>query len=436
LIPLSETAARLVRDLPLLAGRPKQPTLGEALAELLQPRLGVKIDPALWSSKALPDHLRVRVEVVDNRGAVLCASRDLDEIKKLLHGRQREVSQQAASKENAAWRAAREKWEGEPATEWKFGDLPASVVVEEKHGLPVLAYPGLKALPAGVAVRLFAAPEPATAATRSGLEKLFEAQLRHDLGWLEKDLKALRMIGPLAVTLVSIDQLQADALESIRRWVCDADRVGRAATPLAAEGSRRGAESAPYLLTAANFKKAIDAAKQDLRGLVSKLGDWLKEVFNLRLELETHAQPYPNMAQDLAALLPPDFLRRTPFERVKHLPRYLRGMKARAERWKRDAAKDSQRAAELAPFVAAVKKGGPQAAELRWLVEEFRVSLFAQELGTAEPVSAVRLQRALDELSGVKTAAAPAPAPAIVPTTLKKGPPLKSLGSLDQLFRK
>jgi ATP-dependent helicase HrpA len=61
-------------------------------------------------------------------------------------------------------------------------------------------------------VRLFATPEEAGAATRVGLEKLFEAQLRHDIGWLEKDLRALRMIGPLAVTLVPIDQLQADAL--------------------------------------------------------------------------------------------------------------------------------------------------------------------------------------------------------------------------------
>ena len=436
LIPLRETAEKLAGDLPLLAARPKQPTLGEALAELLQPRLGVKIDPALWSAKALPDHLRVRVEVVDTRGAVLCASRDLDEIKQLLHGRQREVSQQAASKENAAWRAARAQWEGEPAAEWRFGDLPASVTVEEKHGLPVLAHPGLKALPAGVAVRLFATPEQAAAATRAGLEQLFATQLRHDLGWLEKDLKALRMIGPLAVTLVSIDQLQADALQSIRRWVCDAGRMGRAATPLAADNPRRGAESVPYLLTAANFAVAVAAAKGDLRGLVPKLGDWLKEIFTLRLELETHAQPYPGMAQDLAALLPPDFLQRTPFERIKHLPRYLRGLKARADRWKRDAAKDSQRAAEIAPFVAAVKKGGAQAGELRWLVEEFRVSLFAQELGTAEPVSAVRLKRALEELPGAKPAGAPAPAPAIVPTTLKKGTPLKSLGALDQLFRK
>ena len=414
LIPLTETAQKLTRDLALLAARTTQPTLAAALAELLQPRLGVRIDPALWSAKALPDHLRVRVEVVDSNDKVLCASRDLAEIQTLLHSSSREVSRKAASTENAAWRAARAQWEGESANEWKFGDLPDSVRVEEKHGVPVLAYPGLKAMAAGVAVRLFASPEEAAAATRMGVEKLLGSQLRHDLGWLEKDLRALRMIGTLAVTLVSAEQLQADALEGIRRWVC-----------------RR--EVKP--LRSAAFAKALEQAKQDLRGLVPKLGDWLKEIFTLRLALETHAQPYPGLAEDLAALLPPDFLRTTPFERVRHLPRYLKGRLARAERWKRDAAKDAQRAAELAPFTAAVKKLGPAAGELRWLVEELRVSLFAQELGTAGPVSVVRLQRILDEIlpTGGKTVT---PVIAVAPAVTKKGAPLKSLGALDQLFRK
>ena len=141
----------------------------------------------------------------------------------------------------------------------------------------------------------------------------------------------------------------------------------------------------------------------------------------------------------ISALLPADFLRHTPFERLKHLPRYLRGMKARADRWKRDTAKDAQRAAELAPFVAAVKKLGAPAGEVRWLVEEFRVSLFAQELGTAEPVSAVRLRRALDEVSpGATKPAAPSPAASVVvaPAATKKTAPVKSLGALDQLFRR
>jgi ATP-dependent helicase HrpA len=437
LIPLAETARKLTGELALLSARAEPPTLAAALAELLSPRLGVRIDPALWNDKPLPDHLRVRVEVLDTKDRVLCASRDLAEIQSQLHLRSRDVSKQAAVVDNSAWRTARAKWESEPAGEWKFGDLPEKIVVSEHHGVPVLAHPGLKVMAAGVAVRLFASPEEAAAATRLGLAQLFETQLRFDLGWLEKDLKALRMLGPLAVTLTTPEALQQDALESIRRWVCDRD-----VKPL----------------HAAAFAKMLEEAKRDLRGLVPKLGDCLKEVFTLRLALETHKQPYPGQTDDLAALLPPDFLRRTPYERLQHLPRYLRGMQVRADRWKRDATKDAQRAKELAPFVAAVRthsvgaglsrdgsghKAPPTNKALmtfRWLVEEFRVSLFAQELGTAEPVSAVRLERLLTELKLGRAVPAASEAKAVVPVApaprQTKGAPLKSLGALDQLFRK
>ncbi len=441
LIPLAETAQKLVAELPLISSRPVRPTLAEALAELLAPRLGAKIDPALWRPEIFPDHLRVRIEVLDGRGQPIGASRDLAEIDTLVHSRARAVSQQAATVDNSAWRAARAKWEGEPATEWKFGDLPEKILVSEHHGVPVHAYPALKALPAGVAVRLFATPEEAKVVTEAGLRKLLEAQLRHDIGWLEKDLKALRVHGPLAVTLTTPDAMQKDALESIRRWVTNAERLGRGTA--AAPAERRGTESAAYVLNKAAFERAVSAAKQDLRGIVPKLSDWIKEILTLRLALQTTKVTYPGMADDLAALIPPDFLRVTPFERIAHLPRYLKALQARAERAKRDPAKDAARAKELAPLVAAVKRLGPPAAPLRWLLEEFRVSLFAQELGTSEPVSAVKLQRLLDELGGPGTDAvksAPGrsePPPLVKPTTApRKSTPLKSLGSLDQLFRK
>jgi ATP-dependent helicase HrpA len=476
LIPLAETARILAGQLALPGARTPQPTLAEALTELLSPRLGVRIDPALWGERLLPDHLRVRVEVVDHDGKVVGASRDLREIQAQLHGRQREVSQHAATTDSSAWRAARAKWEGEPAHDWRFGDLPTQVIVTEHHGVPVWAYPGLKAMPAGVAVRLFAAPEEAEATTRAGLRRLLESQLRHDLGWLEKDLKALRVIGTLAVTLVAREDLERDAYATIARWVCDPDRVlGRAGRPgpsaQAAPEAPPGI-GAPGSLTASGYAAALEAARRDLRGVVPKLADWLKEIFTLRLAAETHLQPYPGMTEDLAALLPPDFLRRTPFPRVQHLARYLRGMLARADRWRRDQAKDAGRARELAPFVAAVRERtrGTNSAgrtssqeprmadapdDFRWLVEEFRVSLFAQELGTAEPVSAVRLERALQALDDGR-AAEPAAAPPgegktapsspgrqdegarVKPSTdgARKGPPLKSLGALDQLFRK
>jgi ATP-dependent helicase HrpA len=436
LIPLAETAQRLAAELPLLAARQPAPTLPQALAEVLTQKLGVRIDPRVWGEKSLPDHLRVRVEVVDDRGAVLGASRELAELQAQLGTKQREVSQRAARSDNAAWRAAREKWERPPARAWQFGDLPEAIVVSEQAGVPVRAHPGLVASDAGVAVRLFATPEEAAAATRDGARVLLETALRYELGWLEKDLRDLRAIGTLAVTLAPLEKLQADALDAIRRWVTDGRRVGGAGSPLPAESARRGAESAPYL-TQTGFEEVVRDAKAELRGLVPRLTDWLRETLTLRLALQTHKTPYPGMENDLGALLPPDFLRRTPFARVKELPRYLRAMQARAERWKRDPAKDASRARELQPFAQAVTRLGDRAGEFRWLVEEFRVSLFAQELGTAEPVSAVRLEKVLRETIAAKDAAgAGAPPSAAEKPKVALALPVKGktvLKSLDAL---
>jgi ATP-dependent helicase HrpA len=430
LIPLAETAQKMAAELPLLAARDPQPTLPQALAELLTQRLGVRIDPRTWDAKALPDHLRVRVEVADRRGTVLGASRDLAELQTQLGTKQREVSQRAARTDNAAWRAAREKWETPPANEWKFGALPSSVVVTEQAGVPVRAYPGLLANDAGVAVRLFATPEEARAATRGGWRRLLETAIRYELGWLEKDLRDLRAIGTLAVTLTPLEKLQADALDTIRRGLTEAAGVGEP----------RGGSSEAAHLTKDNFDRAVADAKAELRGVVPRLVDWLREALTLRLALQTHKTPYPGLENDLAALLPPDFLRRTPFARVKHLPRYLRGMQARADRWKRDPAKDSGRARELQPFVQAVQRLGDRAGEFRWLVEEFRVSLFAQELGTAEQVSAVRLERALQDLAAGKevSAGSTLPTPAATTAPAKPALPLPTKGktvfkSLDAL---
>ncbi|MBA3848616.1 MAG: ATP-dependent RNA helicase HrpA [Opitutus sp.] len=450
LIPLAETAQKIAGEIRLLAARQPQPTLAQALAEVLTQRLGVRIDPRVWDGKALPDHLRVRVEVVDQRGAVLGAGRELAGLLQQLGTKQREVSQHAAKADSASWRAAREKWETRPAADWQFGDLPESVVVAEQAGVPVRAYPGLLASDAGVAARLFATPEEARTATRGGTRRLLETALRHELGWLEKDLRDLRAIGTVAVTLAPLEKLQADALESIGRWVTDGGRINRANRQGSAPGAVAGeprlvGDNSPHL-TQAGFARAVADAKADLRGLVPRLTDWLRETLTLRLALQTHKTPYPGLENDLGALLPPDFLRRTPFARVKELPRYLRAMQARADRWRRDPAKDASRARELQPFVQAVQRLERQrgevaapATEFRWLVEEFRVSLFAQELGTAEPVSAVRLEKVLRDLGASRESdAAPGapdrPKPA-APLPVKGKTVLKSLDALGNLPR-
>ncbi len=230
---------------------------------------------------------------------------------------------------------------------------------------------------------------------------------------------------------------------------------------------RRGRETPPYTLTAAAFAFAIDCAKADLRGIVPRFCDQLREILTLRQALMVQPQPHAGLERDLAALLPPDFLRTTPYAQLAHFPRYLKAMKLRAERWRQNPVKDAERAAQLAPYVAAVvrlegvgavpapRPGGksgeatrrtPDPAEvgaLRRLVEEFRVSLFAQELGTAEPVSAVKLDRALAAMQGSAvlppTETAPLPKPIVSASVgasvgAKKTVPLKNLGALDKLF--
>ena len=434
-MPLAETARSLVPQLTSrdrLTGR--RESLVEALAAQLGERFGLRIDPTIWAGKPLPDHLRVRVRVLDDDEREICASRDLEVIRAALNERRREVSANASREDPAGWRRARAKWEKAPQTTWTFGDVPAHVEVGDVAGVPMQAFPGLRVEEAGVALRLFKTPEAARASSKSGYEKLLELQLRYELAWLEKDLKQLRELGTLAATLAPTEQLQRDALVSIRSWLCG-----------------RG----PLTMTTAGFRSALDAAKDTLRGFVPRYIDRVREILNARQTLLVHSQPYPGMDADLRALVPPTFLRTTPYEQLAHLPRYLKAMKLRADRWRQNQPKDAERAKQLAPYVTELAKrpaSDPATERLRWLIEEYRVSLFAQELGTAEPVSAVKLDRMVAELRrGEKSTAAPAAANASTTSVQKKEPvppppaplpisprktPLKSLGGLDSLFRR
>ena len=114
---------------------------------------------------------------------------------------------------------------------------------------------------------------------------------------------------------------------------------------------------------------------------------------------------YDDLREQLDALLTPGFLQELDAARLAHYPRYLKAMRLRAERLRQDPAKDQQRLLQVLPFWRdylqrhAEGEAGEALAELRWLIEEWRVSLFAQELKTAEPVSAKRLHRALAALS-------------------------------------
>jgi ATP-dependent helicase HrpA len=262
----------------------------------------------------------------------------------------------------------------------------------------------------------------------------------------------MRELGALISTLLPLPELQRQAFESIREWVTDPGRVATSASlstssrpsrdpeQLAVSGeSRAGSPLAGARGYAQkDFATALERAKADLRGIVPLFVDSLREILTLRQALLVVAKPPPWLQPELERLVPPDFLRRTPYLRLAHLPRYLKALQVRVDRWRQDPARDARRASQVAPYETAIERLKARAGRetFRWLVEEFKVSVFAQELGTAEPVSAVKLDRTLATLGGEApketVAAKPIVAAAV---TEKKGKPIKNLGALDRLFR-
>ncbi|HEY5228258.1 MAG TPA: ATP-dependent RNA helicase HrpA [Opitutaceae bacterium] len=344
-VPLAESAARLATIVAsrhrLTAGRE---TVADALAAELRERHRMGLTASIWEAKPLPDHLRVRVRVLDAKGSEIVLSRDWTEI--------------------AAAVAAAEHL--------------------EKAG--------------------------AEAAVRQRTAKCLEAELKYEFAWLERDLRKIRELGPLAATLASPEVLQVDAHHMLKDWALARERVESPESPDA-------------------IKSAADSTKVALRKAIPRFLDVLREVLDLRSQLLVARDPYPGLQNEVDALVGTHFLRDTPLDRFWHLPRYLQAMKVRADRWKKNPAKDAERAKAIAPFSKA-----PPA--VRWLVEEFRVSLFAQELGTSEPVSAVKLNQAIGSLPGNAPAKADKAPPAVIrldaPETKSK--PLKSLNALDKIF--
>ena len=151
----------------------------------------------------------------------------------------------------------------------------------------------------------------------------------------------------------------------------------------------------------------VEQARKNLPGLVPKFVELVSNILRLRQEILLSKKKYPEMERELRSLLTPDFLERIPPAQVKELPRYLRAMLVRADRWSVNAVKDLEKTRQIAPFIQRYNRlisrkdltseQVEAVQKLQWLIEELKVSLYAQELGTAVPISIKRVERFLEE---------------------------------------
>ncbi len=403
LMPFPAKIAEIVSEF-----QPSGNSFLQDLASFIHHRYGVEVAVAAWPANALPAHLRPRIEIHDHNRKSLGSGRDLAQLQQRL--KQKKI-EPATKSESADWTRAAQRWERFGLTEWTCGDLTERITVCEGPSLPLYAWPGLEFTEGVVNLRLFRSVDLARDASLVGVRRLVELAIQKDLAWMEKDLRALARYDALYAPLGNGDELRETSLENLKRYLLPAE-------PLPA-------------LTKKDFAIAVAAAQKLLPGLAQQFIDRLGPILQLRQQVQQRigapaalAAPRSQklssfsqigapitrgkdpLAEELNRLIAPRFLERIPYERLTHLPRYLKALLIRAERAALNPAKDQERLRQLAPYVEALKQieakpppSGEARREIdayRWMVEEYKVSLFAQELGTAVPVSPQRLDRQLE----------------------------------------
>lgn len=426
LVPLPESAAAFCEEVPFAQGG-----LVEALLKWARDKTQLPLLRNDFKLDTLPAHLFMNLRVVDEHGRQLGAGRHLPALKAELGAQARGAFQALASLKLAQTTAAppagpapATKTANAPAarlasadaeelhstrpelsgpsgpssatvqtyTAWTFGELPELMELR-KAGQVLVGFPALVDRSTHVEIEVFDEPDAAHARHRVGLRRLVALQIREPLRYLEKQLPDVQKMAALYMPLGTLEELRGQIID------------------LALD---RAFLAEPWPTDAAGFARRIEEGR-------TRLSLIAQEVARLALAVLTEyaaatrklrdSRPAREVAEDVAAQLQrlcgKRFLATTAWALLQHFPRYLKAITLRLDKLRADPARDLARLAELRPLEQrylrrlAELKGttDTRLEEYRWLLEELRVSLFAQELRTPQPVSAKRLDKAWAQLS-------------------------------------
>lgn len=423
-VPLPEYAAGFVER----AGRERFGAGGlvDALIADVREQTQVATKTSDFKLETLPAHLFMNFKVIDEHGRQLAMGRNLAQLRAELGAQAQQHFQKiaaaatlapagepAAAAAGASGARARRVPLGappraaEPAaqagaaagatalyehlTTWNFGKLPELLEIR-RRGETLFGYPALVDRGTHCDVEVFDSPDEAARIHRAGLRRLFALQLKESIRYLEKNLPGLREMAMQYMSLGTQDELRDQLIATALDRACLQE-------PLPADDAsfhaRRDEGRSRLNLLAQEIARLVGQILAEYAGLAKKLAQ---------------AKPFPaahaDMQGQLAALVGKRFVVDTPYAQLAHFPRYLKGIALRIDKLKADPARDARQAAELQPLAqhyqrSVAQRGGvadARLAEFRWLLEELRISLFAQELRTPMPVSVKRLYKVWESM--------------------------------------
>jgi ATP-dependent helicase HrpA len=379
-IPNSDYADEAAKALSFGAG-----PLVDALALYLGKQSGARILPNAFDPRSLPPWLFMNFRIVDEAGKIVAEGRDIDEIRRELRIEVQRTFEQLPP----------QPFHRDEVKRWDFGDLPEKVEVK-RHGLSLAGFPALVEEGKKVAVRTLDSAENATIATRAGVRRLFMTQLQPELRRIVRTLPGIESISINYTLIGKPEDGRADIASAI------ADRALQLAgfpvdlrtrdefIALAEKGWRMLGQATQEI------DQRVASILQTNRDISGKL----KETYGVAL------QPSINdMRQQTARLVYPGFIASTPYDWLQHVPRYVKGVEMRLKKlFNAGLNRDIQLMIDVSPYVrqyverrAKHRADGilidPALETFGWMIEEYRISLFAQELKTAMPISPQRLEK-------------------------------------------
>lgn len=361
---------------------PILPQLAQAIAKTAGDiRILEQINQDEWAAFKLPEHCYFNLRIIDDGGQELAMGRDLIQI-------QQQLGKAAAT----TFRDNTQEFERDNVTAWDIGTLPESIKFA-RGKQQLTGYLGLQKEKDGrIALRLFDTSDAAEQAHRLGVIELMKLQLKEQVKDLNKGIQGFTQAAML------LKHINADTLrDDLTQAVCDRAFIGEDELP-------RNEKA---------FKEQIKRARSRLPAVKEALSRYLQETAAAYAELNGKLGKHPLthlLRQRLQTLLAAGFATRTPWAQWPRLPIYLKAMTLRLEKYSGNPARDAAREADIQELEqmwqektdGLVKQGQPVSDDLaafRWMIEELRVSLFAQELKTPYPVSVKRL---LKEWEGLK----------------------------------